>query len=145
MTIYGPKEALRSALAEVVSGSGDFGEMPDMAADLAEIIRPFAAADFECLMTPLPPTPPAVFKGVDGIVRAWQDFASSFRSVTAQLNRALESDTAMLLLVDITYVTEHGAVQIAQPAALVVMVDGQLVTEVQFHLDQDAALKAGGL
>ncbi len=145
MTEPSTKEVLREVLAGVASDGSDFGEMPRMAAALAEIVRPYAAPGLQCLMYPMPPTPPAVFDGVDGITRAWDDFAASFRSVRARLDRALEGESAMLLMVDTTYVTEHGGVEMTQPAALVIVLDGDLVTSVQFHLDQQAALRAGGL
>ena len=140
-----PKEILRDALAEIVSESDDFGEMPEMAAALAELIRPYASPDFQCFMHPLPPTPPAVFDGVDGITRAWNDFAAGFRSVRARLDRAMEGADALILLVDTTYVTAHGGVEMTQPAALVILIDSEQVTSVQFHLDQDSALRAGGI
>jgi hypothetical protein len=139
------REILRDALGEIAREGGDFGEMPEMAAALAELIRPYARPDFQCLMYPLPPTPPAVFDGVDGIARAWEDFASGFRSVKARLDRAEEGEDAMLLLVDTTYVTDHGGVEMTQPAALVVLLDSDRVASVQFHLDQEAAFRAGGL
>jgi len=139
------KEAIRDALAGVFAGDGALGEMVDMTPQLAELIRPHAAPDFECLMAPLPPTPPVSYPGVDGIVRAWRDFGHTFRSLRVKLDRIVETDRAVIMLVSQTAVTEHGGVELSQPAALVVTIEGELVSNVQFHLDQAEALRAGGV
>jgi hypothetical protein len=49
------------------------------------------------------------------------------------------------MLVRQNVVTVHGGVELTQPSALVVLIEGEHVANVQFHLDQDAALRAGGL
>jgi hypothetical protein len=139
------KEAMRDALAGLFDEDRSLGEMVDMAPKLAEFIRPYAAPDFECRMAGLPPTPPVSYPGVDGIVRAWQDFGHTFRSVRAELDRIVETDQALVLLVSQTAVTAHGGVEMSQPGALVVAIEGDHVSNVQFHLDQTEALRAGGV
>jgi len=140
-----PREALRDALTGLANGDRDLGETVSMAGALAELIRPYASPDFTCLMAGLPPTPPVSYPGVDGIVRAWQDFGQTFRSVRAELDRVVETDKALIMLVRQTAVTEHGGVEMSQPGALVVEIEGEHVSNVQFHLDQTEALRAGGI
>ena len=123
----------------------DLGEMLGMARGLAELIRPYAAPDFECVMAPLPPTPSVSFPGVDGIERAWREFGEGFARVTAELESITESDSAVVMLVSQSIVTAHGGVEMSQPGTLVIVVDGERVKNVQFHLDREAALRAGGL
>jgi hypothetical protein len=139
------RTALRNALQAFVGEEHDLGEMLEMARGLAELIRPYAAPDFECVMAPLPPTPPVSFPGVDGIVRAWREFGEGFASITAELESITESDSAVVMLVSQTIVTAHGGVEMSQPGTLVIAVDGDRVENVQFHLDREAALRAGGL
>ena len=91
------------------------------------------------------PTPAVAFPGVDGIVRAWEDFGDGFKSVRGELERMVESENALILLVRQTVVTEHGGVEMTQPGALVVAIEGEHVSNVQFHLDQEEALRAGGV
>ena len=138
------RTALLQDLAGLATDEGDLGETMEMARGLADRIRPYAAPGFVCLMAPLPPTPPVSFPGVDGIVRAWRDFGDEFRSVHAQLERVVEAENALILLVVQTVVTEHGGVEMTHPGALVVILDGEHVSNVQFHLDREEALRAGG-
>jgi hypothetical protein len=144
MTQPDVRTALLQDLADLPTAEGDLGETIEMARDLAERIRPYAAQGFVCLMAPMPPTRPVSFPGVDGIVRAWQDFGDEFRSVHAKLERVVEAENALILLVRQTVVTEHGGVELTQPGALVITIEGDRVSNVQFHLDQDEALRAGG-
>ncbi len=117
----------------------------ELAGKLAEIVRPYAAPDFECLMAPLPPTPPVAYPGIEGIEQAWADFAESFRSMRADLEDVVVADGSLLMIVRQHAVTAHGGVEMSQPGALLVTVDAEHVTNVQFHIDPDAARRAGGI
>ena len=139
------KTQLRAALTSLGDAGGDLGETDEMARELAELIRPYAAPGFECLMAPLPPTPPTAYRGVDGIVKAWTDFAASFQSIRAELEEVVESDEALVLLVRQHVVMHRGGVEMSQPGALVIRFAGDQVENVQFHIDQEAAKRAGGL
>ena len=139
------RSAIREGLAGLADLEGDLGETVEMADALTELVRTYASPDFECLMAPLPPTPPVAYPGIDGIGRAWRDFGETFRSVSATLERIAEGENAFVLLVSQTAITEHGGVELTQPGALVIQLEGELVRNVQFHLDQEAALRAGGL
>ena len=139
------RSAIREGLAGLADLEGDLGETVEMADALTELVRPYASPDFECLMAPLPPTPPVPYPGIKGVVRAWRDFGESFKSISATLERVAESRNAFVLLVSQTVVTDHGGVELTQPGALVIQLEGELVRNVQFHLDQEEALRAGGL
>lgn len=139
------RSALREGLPALADDRGDLGETVEMAEALAELVRPYATDGFECLMAPLPPTPPVVYPRVDGIARGWRDFSEPFRSVHAQLERVVEGENAFVMLVRQNVVTVHGGVELTQPGALVVIIEGGRIPNVQFHLDPEAALRAGGL
>ena len=139
------RSALRDGLPGLADERGDLGETVEMAEALAELVGPYASPGFECLMAPLPPTPPVPYPRVDGIARGWRDFSEPFRSVNAQLERIIEGENAFVMFVRQTVVTVHGGVELTQPGALVVTIEGERIPNVQFHLDQDAALRAGGL
>jgi hypothetical protein len=62
-----------------------------------------------------------------------------------KLDRIVETDRGLVMLVSQTAVTAHGGVELSQPAALVVTIEGELVSNLQFHLDQAEALRAGGV
>ena len=135
---------VREGLASLAGFDQDL-EMIEMARMLADLVRPYAAPGFECILAPMPPTQPVSYPGVDGIERGWKDFSEGFRSVSAEFERIEESDIAVVLFVRQTVVTAHGGVEMSQPGILVVKIDGDRVENVQFHLDRDSALRAGGL
>jgi hypothetical protein len=144
MSDQGVRSALREGLAGLADDNRDLGEMIEMARKLTSVVCPFATPDFECLMAPLPPTPPVTYPGVDGIERGWEEFGDAFGSVRAELESIEETDSAVLVLVRQSIVTAHGGVEMSQPGTLVVIVDGEHVKNVQFHLDRESALRAGG-
>ena len=145
MTEPDARSAIREGLPGLADADGELGEMVRMATALAELVAPYASPDFECLMAPLPPTPPVSYPRVDGIPRAWRDFSEPFASVEARLERVVEGENAFVMFVRQTVVTKHGGVEMTQPGALVVIIEEGRIPNVQFHLDQDAALRAGGL
>ena len=145
MTPSDVRSSLREGLEGLATDDGDLGETLEMAAELTELLRPYAAPGFECVMAALPPAPPVVYPGLDGIKRAWTDLSESFRSIRAEIERTAEGESSVVMLVSQAMVTRHGGVEMSQPGALVLVLDGEHVANVQFHLDHRAALRAGGL
>jgi len=121
------------------------GRMEDALPVLMEFLSAFATPDFVCVMAGLPPTPPTTHPGVEGVAEAWADFSEAFESVRADLQEVLESDSGMVVLVNQVAVTRHGGVEITQPSAMLWAFEEGLVARLEFHLDQEAALRAAGL
>ena len=140
-----PKTQLRDIVEELAGPEGDLGYMHESLPALVEVLRQYAAPDFECRMCPRPPTNPIVYPGVDGVLAAWNDYGGAFEKVGARLIEVLESDTHAVLMVDQTATTRHGGVEISQPSAMVFAFDGDLLKRVEFHLDRAEALRVAGL
>ena len=139
------RSSLREGLEGLAADDGDLGEMVEMARKLAAVVGPYAATEFKCLLVPLPPTPPVSYPGVGGIERGWREFGEGFGSVRAELESIDESESALVMFVRQSVVTAHGGVEMSQPGTLVVAVEGEHVKNVQFHLDRELAIRAGGL
>lgn len=135
----------RDMIEELVGDDGDLGLMDESLPGLTEFARAFASTDFACAMFPLPPTPPVIWSGVDGIAKAWEDYGESFENVRVRLVEIRESDTHTAVLVDQQATTRHGGVVISQPSAMVLAFDDDRVTRIEFHLDRDAALRSAGI
>ncbi len=135
----------RAVMEELAGDDGDLGYMHESLPALSAWAREFAAPDFVCAMCPLPPTPPTVWPGVDGITKAWDDYGGSFAGVRARLVEIRESDTHTTVIVDQQAKTRHDGVAISQPSAMVFeFKDGQ-VSRIEFHLDRAEALRVAGL
>lgn len=139
------KKAVLEVLRAIPARDGDMGEMRDTLPMLSAFLREHAAPDFVCAMVPLPPTPEVTYPGVDGLERAWEDWGGAFESLRAEAEEIIESDAHVVMLVKQIAVTRHGGVEISQPSAIVWALAGERVARVEFHLDQAAALRAGGL
>jgi ketosteroid isomerase-like protein len=138
------RRRVREAL-EGIGEEGDFGEMSDAVPPLMELFSNFASPDFKCVMTGLPPAPRTEFPGVEGIARAWRDYGAAFESVRAEVEGVREAEDHIVLLVKQRAVTRRHGVPIAQPSALVVVFDEDLVARIEFHLDRAEALRVAGL
>ena len=89
----------------------------------APSLAEFAAPDFACAMRGLPPTPPVVWPGVEGIE---QRLGGLRRRVRGRPRRSWlelrESDAHVVVIVDQKARTRHGGVELSQPSAMVVRV-----------------------
>jgi len=112
---------------------------------LVEFVRAFASAGFTCAMFPLPPTPAVEYTGSDGIERAWGDWSETFESITVVAEELREGDGSVVLLAEQIAVTRHGGVEIRQPSAMTWLFSGDQIVRLEFHLDREAALRAGGI
>ncbi|MGI9020736.1 MAG: nuclear transport factor 2 family protein [Solirubrobacterales bacterium] len=144
MAVPDPKWLLREAMSAMAKGDG-LVYMDEAVPALTEFVREFAAPEFSCTMHGLPPTPPTTFRGIDGFQRGWEDYASAFERVRAELYEIRESPEHLVVLVNQVAVTRHGGVEMTQPSAIVFAFEGDRIFGVEFHLDHAAALRAGGL
>ena len=138
-------EALHQALSRLLDGDRDMGEMERTLPPLTNYLRLFAASSFVCAMVPLPPTPAVEYEGVDGVADAWRDWGAAFASVRAEAEDLYQSGDATILFVNQIAVTRHGGVEMTQPSAMLWLFEDGLVTRLEFHLDREAALRAGGI
>ena len=138
------KEALLGALGAFMEGDRSMGEMHEVVPALDAYLRVFARSDFVCAMVPVPPGPVAEYAGVDGLARAWRDWGETFESVRADAEEIKEGEDAVALFVDQIAVTKHGGVEMTKPSAMLWLFEDGLVRRLEFHLDRDAALEAGG-
>ena len=139
------KQVVREVLSAMAGDGGDLGEMNDVLPELSAFIAELAAPEFVCAMVPIPPTPEVVYPGADGLERAWRDWGATFASVRAEVDEIRESSTSIVMLVRQIAITRHDGVEVTQPSAMVWKFDQGRVTRLEFHLDQTAALRAGGL
>jgi len=139
------KDVLLQAISGLLRGDGDMGEMERTLPLITDYVRYFAAPEFVCAMVPIPPTPAVEYPGVDGVADGWRDWGAAFESVRAEADTAYESDDAVVLFVKQIAVTRHGGVEMTQPSAMLWLFEGGLVARLEFHLDREAALRAGGL
>ena len=124
---------------------GDLGEMEDALPSLTAYVAEHATPDFVCVLVPMPPTPAITYPGVDGVARAFGDWGETFSSLRAVLERVVESEAHMVLLVEQIGVTRHGDVEVSQPSAIVWEFRDGGVARAEFHLDRAEALRVAGL
>jgi len=141
----GAKEALTDALEALVEGDGDMGELADSIAFLTAYLNAFAAPGFVCGMVPIPPNPAAEYEGVGGVAEAWRDWGATFETVRGEAIEIIDGPDAVVLFVNQIAVTKHGGVEISQPSAILVKFRDGLASRLEFHLDRDAAPRAGGI
>ena len=104
-----------------------------------------AEPDFDVVMVGPQYVPQREFKGLDGFVEAWRDWTSPFESYRVDVDEMIDAGDQVVSLVTMTGTTRTGGAEITAPGAAVwTLVDDRL-TRVEFHLDQDAALRAAGL
>ena len=139
------KQALLEVLRGMLEGDRDMGEMDDTLPGLVEYLRFFARSDFVCSMVPIPPNPSVEYEGVDGVAEAWADWGATFESVRAEAQELREGADSIVLFVNQIAVTKHGGVEMSQPSGMLWLFDGELVARLEFHLDRDTALRAGGI
>lgn len=139
------KELARDVLAGFISGENDMGYMDEALPQLTTYIEAVAAPDFTCVMVGMPPTPPIVYEGVDGLARAWGDWGEAFEKVRAELQEVRESEDHLVVLVNQVATTRHHGVEISQPSAMVFAFEAGRVKRAEFHLDRDQALRSAGI
>lgn len=139
------KDALLEVLSGLLDTDQDMGDTETSMPLLTEFVRAFADPDFTCAMVPLPPGPPAEYDGIEGLSAAWRDWGDAFETVRLEPEELREGAEAIVLLAKQVAITRHGGVEITQPSAMACLFSGGLVTRIEFHLDRETALRAGGL
>ena len=143
MALPDAKQSLVSVLSSLIENE-DAGDTKQSVPILTEFVRAFASSDFTCVMAPIPPGPPAEYEGVDGLTEAWRDWGEAFESVHLEPEEIRERPDAVVLLAKQIAVTRHDGVVISQPSAMLCLFREGLVCRLEFHLDREAALRAGG-
>ena len=109
---------------------------------LAELAQP----DFEVVMVGPDYLPEAAERaGPDGFREAWLDWTSPFESFRIEVERVIDADDRVVSLVRQIGRTKTGGVEIEASAAAVWTIRDDKLTRVEFHLDQEAALRAAGV
>jgi ketosteroid isomerase-like protein len=139
------KARFREVMLELAGDDGDLGYMDDALPALMAFVTEYATPEFECAMCGLPPTPPVVWSGVQGLGKAWEDYGGSFERVRVKLVEIRESATHTAVIVDQHATTRHGGVTLSQPSAMVFAFKDEQVERVEFHLDRAAALRSAGV
>jgi ketosteroid isomerase-like protein len=114
-------------------------------AEIEGALRQVAHPDVECVMFGPDPRFPIEARGVQAFIEAWRDWLSPFDRWRVELENVIELDDRVVTLVH----------QFAQPpgseaevenagGAVWFMREGRL-SRVEFHLDRQAALRAGGV
>ena len=84
----------------------------------------------------------AMRRAADFNAKVW---GATFESVRAVAEESRVGECAVALFVNQIAVTKHAGVEITQPSALLWRFRDGLVSRLEFHLDREAALKAGGI
>ena len=109
---------------------------------LAELANP----DFEVVMVGPDYLPQTLeLSGPDGFREAWRDWTSPFESFRIEVERVIDAGERVVSLVHQVGKTKTGGVGIEASAAAVWTVRDGKLNRVEFHLDQEAALRAAGL
>ena len=139
------RRALLGALEAFLEGDRSMGDLDQVLPVLDGYLRSFAAPGFVCAMVPIPPGPVAEYEGVDGVTRAWRDWGETFETIRADAEEIRQSEDAVALFVNQIAVTKHGGVEMTKQSAMVWLFENDLVRRLEFHLDREAAIGAGGL
>ena len=136
-------EALRAGMATgEVPPLGEATPIDDALPMLAAGIEPVADPDLVCLMVGAPSVS-ATYEGLDGLQQAWRDWGEAFSELSVVFEDVRAVPAGALVLVRQIAVTQHGAMPIEQPSAMLLRLRDGHVTAVEFHLDRDMAERAG--
>jgi ketosteroid isomerase-like protein len=137
-------EQIQTAITEVDIVAALDDEEADW--QVSRIFAEFADPDFEIAMVGPEYLPRNLEStGIEGFREAWRDWTSAFESYRIEIERMIDAGEHVVSLVAMSGRTRTGGAEITAPGAAVwTVVDGR-VRRVEFHLDQDAALRAAGL
>ena len=128
------------------SGEGGFDGLDSQAAAdaLVTAIEPYAAEEFGCRFMG---AGEVGWDGLEGLRAGWRDFLEAFdflRIVPGELRETPAGD-AVVEFVRLQTRPKGTAATLEQLAAAVWRFRDGRVTDVEFHIDRDAALRSGGL
>jgi SnoaL-like domain len=135
-------EELQQALTtqDVVAGLSDAEADHQIRRTFMELAQP----DFEVAMVgPEYSSARLDYTGIDGFREAWQDWTSAFEGYRIDIDDMIDAGEKVVSLVTMT--GEIGGNEISAPGAAVWTVTEGRLGRVEFHLDQDAALRAAGI
>jgi ketosteroid isomerase-like protein len=105
-----------------------------------------AEPDFDVVMVGPDYLPQAAERtGSVGFRDAWLDWTSPFESFRIHVERVIDAGDRVVSLVRQVGRTKTGGVEIEAPAAAVWTIRDGKLRRVEFHLDQEAALRSAGL
>jgi ketosteroid isomerase-like protein len=105
-----------------------------------------AAPDFEVVMVGPDYTPARrETTGADGFRDVWREWTSPFEEFRIELDDVIDAGELVVSLVRQVGKTKTGGVEIDTTAAAVWTVRAGKLQRVEFHLDQEAALRAAGI
>jgi hypothetical protein len=134
-----------AAALETMAAPDEPVPLEDLLGPLRESLAAFAVPDFECIMQPAPPTPPAVSTGLEGFDSSWSDFAEAFTDFRLKVEEARQAGDYFIANALQIARTRYGGVEITQPSSLLIQFEGNRVVRIEFHIDRDEALRRAGL
>ena len=138
-----PIAAVRRFRDAFGAGTSDRRLDHDAGADaFVEVIAPYAADDFVCVM--VGGALNTTYEGLEGMRRGWQDFQNAFETIQIEPGEMQLGPTGSSVL---EFVTLRGrpvgvAAEVEQAAAAVWRFAGGRLRMVEFHIDRDAALRS---
>jgi hypothetical protein len=114
--------------------------------DVRRLFVELAEPDFETAMVgPAYTSARLEYTGFEGFAEAWREWTSPFESYEIEVEQMIDADGQVVSLVEMSGRTRTGGAEITAPGAAVwTLVDGRL-RKVEFHIDQNVALRAAGL
>jgi hypothetical protein len=83
--------------------------------------------------------------GIEGFLEAWRDWAGAWERLRIEVAEVIEIPNGLYTEVEQTGVPLRGTTEMSQRAAAVWMLEGDLLSRVEFHLDPETARRSAGL
>ena len=84
----------------------------------------------------------ASYRGIGGLIEGWRDWLEPWTSYEVVPEEQIEVGEQVVVLATLSGQTKHDRVTIEQPAAVVVSVEGDKISRLEFHLDREQALES---
>src|SRR3954447_18982843 len=134
---------LRTGMADgSVPPEGDVVTMDDAMVLLAEGLGPLVAPDMVCVMVGAPSFS-TTYEGLEGMREGWRDWADTFGELSVRIEDVREVPAGALLLVRQFGTTQHEAVPIEHPSAMLLRIKDDRIAAIEFHLDRALAERHG--
>ncbi len=110
-----------------------------------ETLKRLASEDFESEMVGAPDGFRNTYKGVDGLIEGWRDFAGVFSHFVNTITEVVPVGEKVVVLVKAKGQTTTGDVEIENDGAGVFTFDDGKLTRAEFHLDRKEAMRSAGV